>query len=241
MITKRNKTSFSFFYFIPIYLGQCDVKDTISLGKGRKNMSSKNSCIKALCKSLGAEYCVREIDLEPVIYRDFGNGFNVEVSGVYTTGTKKKATIYLWHGERQPDCIIIKTVKEVSREDIALKVEELLEYSNSLLEQGLNSRDKLFRHKFKIWNMVKGGEDMRLKVFYGSDPCITSKDMSCFSRGNYECKVLMKNRGGQPVAISQCKDEDFPVWKVEYGFSCLIFTSYDEVMDFCNGRFERVS
>lgn len=103
-------------------------------------MPSKNSCIKALCKSLGSDYCVREIDFEPVIYRDFGNGFNVEVSGVYTTGTKKKATIYLWHGDRQPECIIVKTVREVPREDIQSTVEELLEYSNSLLAQGLDNR-----------------------------------------------------------------------------------------------------
>lgn len=203
-------------------------------------MPSKNSCIKALCKSLGAEYCVREIDLEPVIYRDFGNGFNVEVSGVYTTGTKKKATIYLWHGDRQPECIIVKTVKEVSREDIALKVEELLVYSNSLLEQGLNNRDKLFRHKFKIWNMAKGGEGMRLKVYYGSQPNFTENDVSCFSRGNYECKALMKNKAGQLVAISQSKDKDFPIWKVEYGFSCLVFPSYDDAMGFCSGRFAKV-
>lgn len=203
-------------------------------------MPSKNSCIRALCKSLGAEYCVREIDLEPVIYRDFGNGFNIEVSGVYTTSIKKKATIYLWHGDRQPECIIVKTVHGVSREDIASVVEELLEYSNYLLEQGLNNRDKLFRHKFKIWNTARGGDGMRLKVYYGSEPTFTSKDAGCFSRGKYECKALMKNKSGQPVAISQSMDKDFPIWKVEYGFSCLVFPSYDEAMDFCNERFLKV-
>ena len=203
-------------------------------------MPSKNSCIRALCKSLGEEYCVREIDFEPVIYRDFGNGFNVEVSGVYTSGIKKKSTIYLWHGERQPACIIVKTVKDVSREDISTKVEELLEYSNSLLAQGIDDRDKLFKHKFKIWNMTRGGDGMRLKVFYGSEPSITSKDVSCFSRGNYECKALMKSKAGKPVAISKSKDKDFLVWKVEYGFSCLVFPSYEAAMDFCNERFTKV-
>ncbi|MCD2492959.1 hypothetical protein LQE92_10000 [Lacrimispora sp. NSJ-141] len=75
-------------------------------------MPGKNSYIKALCRSLGAEYCVREIDLEPIIYRDFGNGFNVEISGVYTASTKKKATRYLWHGELPPECIIVKTCRK---------------------------------------------------------------------------------------------------------------------------------
>lgn len=102
------------------------------------------------------------------------------MSGVYTSGTKKKSTIYLWHGERQPACIIVKTVKDVSREDISTKVEELLEYSNSLLRRELMIRHLLFKHKFKIWNMTRGGDGMRLKVFYGSEPSITSKDVSCF-------------------------------------------------------------
>ncbi len=203
-------------------------------------MLSKNSCIKALCNRLGSDYCIREIDLEPVIYRDYGNGFNVEVSGVYTAGTNKKATIYLWHGERQPECIIVKTVRDVSREDIAKTVDELYDYSNSLLAQRIDSRDKIFRHKFKIWNKWRGGEGMRLKVMYGSENTFSSRDKENFTRGNYECKTLMKNKSGQPVVISQNKDSEFPIWKVEYGFSCLVFPSYAEAMDYCNGRFLKV-
>lgn len=203
-------------------------------------MPSKNVCIKALCNSLGSQYCIREIDLEPVIYRDFGNGFNVEVSGVYTASTKKRATIYLWHGDRQPECIIVKTVRDVLREDISKTVDELHDYSNSLLAQGFDTRDKIFHHKFKIWNKAKGGGNMRLKVFYGSENTVSSNDKDYFSRGNYECKALMKSKTGQPVAISQSKDEEFPIWKVEYGFSCLVFPSYDEAMDYCKGRFLKV-
>ena len=41
-----------------------------------------------------------------------------------------------------------------------------------------------------------------------------------------------------PIAIiSQCKDEDIPVWKVEYGFSCMVFGTFDEAMAFCRGKF----
>ena len=46
-------------------------------------MASKDTAIRALCRSLGKEYRVCTIDFEPVIYRDFGNGFNVEISGVF--------------------------------------------------------------------------------------------------------------------------------------------------------------
>jgi hypothetical protein len=78
---------------------------------------------------------------------------------------------------------------------------------------------------------------MMRKIFYGSKPTFTMADRDCFSRGNYECKVLLQNEKGQPVVISQNKDKDFPVWKVEHGCSCLVFATYDEAMAYCKGRF----
>ena len=39
------------------------------------------------------------------------------------------------------------------------------------------------------------------------------------------------------MAISQNNDPDFPIWKVEYGCSCLVFGSYEEAMAYCKGRF----
>ena len=42
-------------------------------------MSKKDIVQRELCKSLGGEYRITCIDHEPVIYRDFGNGFNVVV------------------------------------------------------------------------------------------------------------------------------------------------------------------
>ena len=201
-------------------------------------MASRDATIKALAKSLGDEYCVCTIDLERVIYRDFGNGFNVEISGAHTASTKKKTTIYLWFGETPQECIIVKTVYGVVREDIVSEVENLYEYSNQLLSQGLNTRDEIFRHKFKITNCMRGGSNMRHKIFYGGTPTFTDADRPCFNRGNYECKVLLKNRKGQPAVVSQSNNENFPVWKVEHDSSCLVFASYDEAMAYCKGRFQ---
>lgn len=82
-------------------------------------------------------------------------------------------------------------------------------------------------------------ENMNHKFYYGSDPTFTDADREDFSRGGYECKALMKDGKGQPVAISQNTDPDFPVWKVEYGYSCVIFATYDEAMAFCKGRFSK--
>lgn len=200
-------------------------------------MSNRDSSIRALAKQLGKDYRVTVIDLEPVVYRDFGNGFNVEISGMYTTSKKKKATIYLWHGDKQPDCIIVKSVQGICREDISSAVEELFEYSEALIRAGHDNRESIYKHRFKTWNMAKGGNAMIRRILYGAAPKFTDSDRKNFDRGNYCCKALLQDRKGRPVVISQSKDDDLPIWKVEYGFSCIFFGTYEEAVAYCRGRF----
>ena len=38
------------------------------------------------------------------------------------------------------------------------------------------------------------------------------------------------------IAFRTGADPAFPVWKVEYGFACMIFATYDEAIAFCNDR-----
>ena len=76
-----------------------------------------------------------------------------------------------------------------------------------------------------------------MKIYYGTTPKFTAADHRSFSRGNYECKRLLKTGDETPVVISKCKDKAFPVWKVEYGFSCVVFDCYEKAMAFCKGRF----
>ena len=66
-------------------------------------MSKRDTMIRALCKSLGVDYRVTTIDLERVIYRDFGNGFNVEISGMHTSSMKKRQQ-YISGMERYYEC-----------------------------------------------------------------------------------------------------------------------------------------
>lgn len=200
-------------------------------------MGNRDSSIRALAKQLGKDFKVTVIDLEPVVYRDFGNGFNVEISGMYTTGKRKKATIYLWHGDKQPDCIIVKTVHDVFHKDIGAVVEELHDYSENLIRTGKDNRDSIFNLKFKAWNMTKGGIKMTRKIIYGAAPKFSESDRRYFDRGNYSCKVLLRDRKGRPVVISQNKDEDLPIWKVEFGFSSIFFGTYEETIAYCRGRF----
>lgn len=107
-------------------------------------MSKRDRMLRDLCKSLGEKYTITTIDLERVIYRDFGNGFNVEVSGVHTSKEDKKAILYLWHGDGY-DCQIVRTMKDVPRSKIGDCVEELYRYSQELVRSGKTDRDSLFR------------------------------------------------------------------------------------------------
>ena len=111
-------------------------------------MANQMKALRALVKELGEDYCIRTIDLEPCPYRDFGNGFNVEVSGMYTTGKKKTATIYLWYGDNGPASLLITEVSGIPRDRIASAVDKLYAYSEKLLADGYDDRDKLFYMKY---------------------------------------------------------------------------------------------
>lgn len=104
-------------------------------------MNAADLSIQDLAKSLGEEYTVREIDLEQVVYRDFGNGFNVEISGMHTTRASARATIYLWHGEGQRESSIILAVDGVSRERIGIKVNMLYEISEIMVQNNVSHDD----------------------------------------------------------------------------------------------------
>lgn len=60
-------------------------------------MENKPLTIRQLKKQLGDDYRIFTIDFERCLYRDFGNGLNVEISGVNTRRLGKKATLYLWY------------------------------------------------------------------------------------------------------------------------------------------------
>ena len=70
---------------------------------------------------------------------------------------------------------------------------------------------------------------MTHRIFYGIDFKLTDYDKKMFSR-----------TGGLPVVVSQKQDKNFPIWKVQYGFSCLVFPTYEDAMDFCRDRFTRL-
>ncbi len=78
---------------------------------------------------------------------------------------------------------------------------------------------------------------MKFHVFFGDEPRLSNANAKDFSRGNYVCMALMETPKGLPVFISKSKPGGFPVWKVEFGFSCCVFRTEQEAMDFCKARF----
>lgn len=90
-------------------------------------VSLKTKHIQELCAELGPNYEVRVIAFENVIYRNFGNGFDVEISGMNTNSKKKRATLYFQNKRR-----IIKIIENVPQSNIGDVVEELKCLSNQL-------------------------------------------------------------------------------------------------------------
>lgn len=107
-------------------------------------MTKRDTMLRALCKSLGKKYRICTIDFERVIYRDFGNGFNVEISGVHNCKADKPAIIYLWFG----NALTVRTVHDVDRSAIGNTVDDLYEYTQELVQKGYTDRDSLFRMKY---------------------------------------------------------------------------------------------
>jgi hypothetical protein len=68
------------------YEGECEMKEY------------KNPCksLKADCVTLGSKYCIRFIDDEWCLYRDFGDGCYAEISGLNHNRAERKATVYIW-------------------------------------------------------------------------------------------------------------------------------------------------
>ena len=93
-----------------------------------------NPTIEQFKKDLGKEYSIKYIDSERCLFRDFGNGFDVEISQCNRTryNQNKKAIIYLWYKERPK---IVKVIQDVGRNASAINeaVEELHSFSKQLL------------------------------------------------------------------------------------------------------------
>ena len=76
---------------------------------------------------------------------------------------------------------------------------------------------------------------MRHKFFYGIEPGINNFSPKDFSERDYDCHVIFQSKRGMPVAVSRHKTVD--IWKVQNGFSTVLFGTRADALDYCMGRF----
>ena len=76
---------------------------------------------------------------------------------------------------------------------------------------------------------------MKRRIFYGMKPKLSRNDLDNFSRGKYQCRVLLQNKRGFPVVISD--HQDTGVWRVTHSFSNMVFGTKAEALAYCRGRF----
>ena len=116
-----------------------------------KTMAYPKSVLE-MKNELGDLYEIKNIDLECCLYRNLRNGFDVEISGVYSRKQKKnrKITIWLWWiGSRQNktniDAQVITHVSQIpyDAEAVHTVTEMLYAYSNKLLAEGRNVNDRI--------------------------------------------------------------------------------------------------
>lgn len=82
--------------------------------------------IKEFCAKLGEPYSIRVIDLENVIYRDLGNGYDFEISGLDNQKKSFQATLFIW--QTKPDLHMIEQVSNISSfENLVTELDKALE------------------------------------------------------------------------------------------------------------------
>lgn len=108
--------------------------------------------IKDLCKFLGDEYEVVIIDFEYVIYRNFGNGYEIEVSGANTNSKNKPVTIFLWCTAPMN---VIGCINGVPQNDIAECIDFMYIFSEYYKAATPKAQKKLLELFQREWTDIK--------------------------------------------------------------------------------------
>ena len=75
------------------------------------------------------------------------------------------------------------------------------------------------------------------RFIYQQKPVYTQADTALFSKGGFTCIRLYLTKKGKPVALSEGNSAAHYKWRVQYGFSCVVFKTYEEAVRFCRERF----
>ena len=86
-------------------------------------LSPSSKYIVELCDKCGQGYILKNIDFEQCVYKDFGNGYDVEISLVSKRGML--ASIYVWHKDIDGRYSVVKTMHEVHHTDLPVVLQEI--------------------------------------------------------------------------------------------------------------------
>lgn len=75
------------------------------------------------------------------------------------------------------------------------------------------------------------------RFIYQKSAPVSQASAKDFSTKKYTCVKLMRTKRDKPVAILESNDMKNWHWRVQYGFSCVVFPTYEEAMRFCRERF----
>lgn len=99
--------------------------------------------MKELCKRLGPDYRIVPIDFEQCIYRDFHNGYDIEVSGANTNSLKKTVTIYMWKNQTR----VVFHVSDIPQDKIEYWIDRLYQ-----MTKRMNAAEK---YEYDDWDGVE--------------------------------------------------------------------------------------
>ncbi|WP_021167453.1 hypothetical protein SOV_17080 [Sporomusa ovata DSM 2662] len=93
-------------------------------------MTTKNR-LKEICTLLGAHYRMDTVDFEDVIYRDFGNGYEIVIS----SGNNHKEDLNLWLDVRCKEYSApVKTIRNIT------STMELKQYLDMIISEHVHSQ-----------------------------------------------------------------------------------------------------
>ena len=88
-----------------------------------QKLSKRDKYVSDLCEKCGKGYTLKTIDFERCIYKDLGNGYDIEISSISKRWTK--ASIYVWFKYPMGEYKVVKTVHDIPHNELPVVLQEI--------------------------------------------------------------------------------------------------------------------
>ena len=78
--------------------------------------SKRDRYISELCEKCGKNYTLKTIDFERCIYKNFGNGYDMEIS--LASSRHERASIYIWHKELSGGYRVVESHHDIPHNEL---------------------------------------------------------------------------------------------------------------------------